>query len=63
MLGDQYARVLFCQTYPSFLLDRTVRELASLPVNLVLSIDLIPVSTDEAVGGGGTEERVHPIAV
>lgn len=50
MLGDQYARVLFCQTYPSFLLDRTVRELASLPANLVLSIDLIPVSTDEAVG-------------
>ena len=50
MLGDQYVRVLFCQTYPSFLLDRTVRELASLPANLVLSIDLIPVSTDEAVG-------------
>ena len=48
-LGEKYARVLFCQGYPSFLRDDILCVLTELPRNLFLSIDILPVSTDEAV--------------
>lgn len=48
-IGDKYGRVLFLKDYASFVKDRMIAELTDLPVNLMLSIDILPVSTDEAV--------------
>lgn len=48
-IGDKYGRVLFLKDYASFVKDRMIAELTDLPANLMLSIDILPVSTDEAV--------------
>ena len=49
MLGGKYARVLYLQSYPAYMRDDIIRELMELPRNMMLSIDYIPVPTDEAV--------------
>ena len=49
MLGDKYARVLFLKDYASYIKDSMISELTELNRNLMLSIDVIPVPTDEAV--------------
>lgn len=49
MLGEKYARVLYLQSYPAYMRDDIIRELMELPRNMMLSIDYIPVPTDEAV--------------
>lgn len=48
-IGDRYARVLFLCEYASFIKDDMVAELTDLNRNLMMSIDVIPVPTDEAV--------------
>lgn len=47
--GDIYARVLFLKDYASYIHDDFIKELTDLHRNLMLSIDIIPVPTDEAV--------------
>ena len=48
-LGDKYCRVLFLKDYASYIKDSMISELTDLNRNLMLSIDVIPVPTDEAV--------------
>ena len=48
-MGDRYGRVLFLREYASYIKDDMVTELTDLNRNLMLSIDVIPVPTDEAV--------------
>lgn len=49
MLGGRYCRVLFLKDYASYIKDEFVRDLTDLNRNMVLSIDVMPVPTDEAV--------------
>jgi len=48
-LGEKYARVLFLKDYASYIKDTMITELTELNRNLMLSIDIIPIPTDEAV--------------
>lgn len=48
-LGDRYARVLFLKDFASYIKDSMVTELTDLNRNMMLSIDVIPIPTDEAV--------------
>lgn len=48
-IGDRYGRVLFMREYASYIKDSMISELTELNRNLILSIDVIPVPTDEAV--------------
>lgn len=48
-MGDQVGRVLFLREYGSFIKDSMITELTDFPRNMMLSIDIIPVATDEAV--------------
>lgn len=48
-LDNRYCRVLFLKDYANYIKDEMVRDLTDLNRNMVLSIDVIPVPTDEAV--------------
>ena len=48
-LGGKVGRALLLRGYPSYLKDSVITELADFPRNLVLSIDIIPAPTDEAI--------------
>ena len=48
-LGDKYCRVLFLKDYASYIKDSMVTELTDFNRNMMLSIDVVPVPTDEAV--------------
>lgn len=48
MLGDRYCRVLFLKDYASYIKDDMVTELTDFNRDMMLSIDIIPVPTDEA---------------
>ena len=48
-LGDKYARVLFLKDFASYIKDSMVTELTDLNRNMMFSIDVIPIPTDEAV--------------
>lgn len=48
-LGDQVGRVLFLREYANFIKDDLISQLADLPKNMVLSLDLIPEPTDKAI--------------
>ena len=48
-MGNRYGRVLFLRDYASYIKDTMVAELTDLNCNLMMSIDVIPVPTDEAV--------------
>ena len=48
-LGNKYARVLFLKDFASYIKDSMVTELTDLNRNMMLSIDIIPIPTDEAV--------------
>ena len=48
-LGNRYGRVLYMQDYASYVKDDMVSELCDLSRDLMLSIDVLPVPTDEAV--------------
>jgi len=48
-MGDKFGRVLFLREYASYIKDSMVSELCDLNRNMMFSIDVIPVPTDEAV--------------
>ena len=48
-MGEKYGRVLFLKEYASYIKDSMVGELTALNRTMMLSIDVIPVPTDEAV--------------
>ncbi len=48
-MGDRYGRVLFLREYASYIKDELIAELTDFNRNLMLSIDVIPISMDEAV--------------
>lgn len=48
-IGDRYGRVLYMQEYASYVKDSMISELCDLSRDLMLSIDILPVPTDEAV--------------
>ena len=48
-MGKKYGRVLFLKDYASYIKDTMVAELTDLNRNMMMSIDIIPVPTDEAV--------------
>ena len=48
-IGDKWGRVLFLREYASYIKDSMVSELCDLNRNMMFSIDIIPVPTDEAV--------------
>ena len=49
IMGDQYGRAMFLKEYASYIKDSMINELTSLDRTMMLSIDVIPVPTDEAV--------------
>jgi hypothetical protein len=49
VIGGKFARVIFLKDYASYIKDSMVSELTELNRNLMLSIDVIPIPTDEAV--------------
>ena len=48
-LGDKFCRVIFLKDYASYIKDSMVSELTDLNRNMMMSIDVIPIPTDEAV--------------
>ena len=48
-IGDRYGRVLFLKDYASYIGDDMVKDLTENNRDLMLSIDVIPIPTDEAV--------------
>lgn len=48
-IGRRYGRVIFLKEYASYIKDSMVAELCELNRNMMLSVDIIPVPTDEAV--------------
>lgn len=48
-MGDYYGRIIFLRDYASYIKDSMVAELCDLNRSLLLSLDVIPIPTDEAV--------------
>ena len=48
-IGERYARVLYLKDYASYIQDDFVSELTDLNRDMMLSIDMVPIPTDEAV--------------
>ncbi len=48
-MGNQVGRVLFLKDFASYIKDAMISDLSDFPRNLMLSIDILPVPTDEAV--------------
>lgn len=48
-MGDRYGRVLFLKEYASYIKDSMIMELTDCNQNMMMSIDIIPIPTDEAV--------------
>ncbi len=49
VMGQKYYRVLFLKDYANYIKDSFVTELTDINQNLMLSIDILPIPTDEAV--------------
>ena len=49
IMGDKYGRVVFLRDYANFIKDSMVSKLCDFNRNMILSIDIIPIPTDEAV--------------
>ena len=49
MIGDRYARILYLKDYANYIKDSFVAELTELSRNMMLSVDILPIPTDEAV--------------
>ena len=49
IMGKKFGRVLFLKEYASYIKDSMINELTALNRTMMLSIDIIPVPTDEAV--------------
>ena len=48
-LGDKYGRVMFLKDWAAYIKDDMITEMTDISRNLMLSIDVIPIPTDEAV--------------
>ena len=48
-MGERFGRVLYLREYASFIKDSIISDLADMERPMMLSIDIIPVPTDEAV--------------
>lgn len=48
-IGDKYARVLYLKDYANYIKDSMVADLTELNRSMMLSVDVIPIPTDEAV--------------
>ena len=48
-IGSRFARVLYLKYYASYIQDDFVSELTDLNRDMMLSIDMVPIPTDEAV--------------
>ena len=48
-MGKKYGRVLFLKEYASYIKDSMIAELTDMNQNMMMSIDVIPIPTDEAV--------------
>ena len=48
-LGEKFCRVIFLKDYASYIKDAMVTELTDFNRNMMLSIDVLPIPTDEAV--------------
>ncbi|WP_028308838.1 VirB4-like conjugal transfer ATPase, CD1110 family [Desulfitibacter alkalitolerans] len=48
-MGNIFGRVIFLREYASYIKDSMVSELCDLNRNMMLSLDIIPIPTDEAV--------------
>ena len=48
-LGDRYARAIYLKDFACYLKDDMIAELTGLNRTMMLSIDIIPVSTEEAI--------------
>ena len=48
-VDERVGRTLFLREYASFIKDTMITELMDYPRNMMLSIDIVPVATDEAV--------------
>ena len=48
-MGGRYGRVIFLREYAAYIKDSMVAELCELNRNMMLSVDVVPVPTDEAV--------------
>ena len=49
VMGDKYGRVVFLRDYANFIKDSMLTELCDFNRNMILSLDIIPIPTDEAV--------------
>lgn len=48
-MGGKFGRVLFMRDYASFISDEMIKDLSDFSRNLLLSIDILPIPTEEAV--------------
>ena len=48
-MGGKFGRVLFMRDYASFISDEMIKDLSAFSRNLLLSIDILPIPTEEAV--------------
>ena len=48
-IGDRFARALFLRDYASYIKDSMLSEICDINRSLMLSVDFIPIPTDEAV--------------
>lgn len=48
-MGNKVGRVLFLKDYASYIEDDMISDLSDFPRSLMLSIDILPIPTDEAV--------------
>ena len=48
-MGERYGRVLFLRDFASYIKDNMVSQLTDMNRNMMMSIDVVPVPTDEAV--------------
>ncbi|EQB20424.1 hypothetical protein UNSWDHB_2252 [Dehalobacter sp. UNSWDHB] len=48
-MGNKYGRVIFLREYASYIKDSMVSELCDFNRSMMLSLDIIPIPTDEAV--------------
>ena len=48
-IGERFGRVIYLRDYASYIKDSMIAELTDMNRNLMLSVDIVPVPTDEAV--------------
>ena len=51
-VGERFGRVMYLKDYASFIKDDFISELCSIDRPIIMSVDVIPVPTDEAVREG-----------